>query len=243
MNTAKLDYGIDAPGVIRNLILIGFALLALAWFLPVLTLGPARFALRPTAIAVGSVCLLEGAAMLLYAKVGKFYHRDQMLARISWTGHETVLDVGTGRGLLMIGAAQKLTTGKAVGIDVWSKTDLSGNSQEKTQRNVGIEGVSARVEVRNDDATALTFPDASFDVVLSNLCIHNIPTRAGRDRACREIVRVLKPGGRAVISDFKNTADYLTAFRSEGVTASRSAPDFFHTFPPLRIVEVIKSPS
>ena len=89
-----------------------------------------------------------------------------------------------------------------------------------------LEGVSARVEIRNDDATALTFPDASFDVVLSNLCIHNIPTRVGRDRACREIVRVLKPGGRAIISDFKNSADYLTAFQSEGATASRSAPDF-----------------
>jgi arsenite methyltransferase len=74
------------------------------------------------------------------------------------------------------------------------------------QRNVGLAGVSARVEVRNDNATALTFPDASFDAVLSNLCIHNIPTREGRDRACREIVRVLKPGGRAIISDFKNTA-------------------------------------
>jgi hypothetical protein len=112
MNTTRLDYGIDAPGVIRNLIVIGFFLLALSWFLPVLTLGPVRFALRPTAIAVGSVCLLEGAAMLLYAKVGKFHHRDRMLARINWTGYETVLDVGTGRGLLMIGAAQKLTTGK-----------------------------------------------------------------------------------------------------------------------------------
>ena len=73
MNSTKLDYGIDAPGVIRNLTLIGFFLLALSWFLPVLILGPIRFALRPTAIAVGSVCLLEGVAMLLYTKVGKFY--------------------------------------------------------------------------------------------------------------------------------------------------------------------------
>ena len=117
------------------------------------------------------------------------------------------LDVGTGRGLLMIGAAKRLSTGKAIGIDIWSKGDLSGNSRDKTLRNVELEGVSDRVEVKSDDATAMQFPDASFDVVLSNLCLHNIPSREGRDRACREIIRVLKPGGTAVIADFKNTAN------------------------------------
>jgi SAM-dependent methyltransferase len=240
MNAAKPDYGIDAPGVIRNLFLIGLALFALARFLPVVSLGSVTFVLRPIAIWTGAACLLQGVAMILYAKIGKFRHRDRMLARVNWTGNETVLDVGTGRGLLMIGAARKLTTGKAVGIDIWSKDDLSGNSQEKTLRNVELERVSGRVEVTSDDATAMHFPDASFDVVLSNLCLHNIPNRKGRDLACREIVRVLKPGGRAIISDFKNTANYLAAFQSAGATASRGGPDLLHTFPPLRIVEVVK---
>lgn len=240
MNLAKPDYGIDAPGVIRNLIVIGLALFVLALFVPVLTIGPVIFPLRPTAIGTGAVCLLEGLAMILYAKVGKFRHRDRMLALVNWTGNETVLDVGTGRGLLMIGAAKKLTTGKSVGIDIWSKNDLSGNSREKAVRNVELEGVSGRVEVRSDDATALKFPDGIFEVVLSNLCIHNIPSREGRDRACREIVRVLKPGGKAIISDFKNTADYLKEFQKAGATGSRSGLDFLHTFPPLRIVEVVK---
>lgn len=112
-----------------------------------------------------------------------------------------------GRGLLMIGAAKKVNTGRAVGIDIWSKDDLSGNSREKPLRNVELEGAGDRVEVRNHNATALQFPDDSFNVVLSNLCIHNIPSREGRERACREILRVLKPGGKAVIADFKNTAD------------------------------------
>ena len=42
---------------------------------------------------------------------------------IPWRGNETVLDVGTGRGLLMIGAARRLTTGISVGIDIWSAKD------------------------------------------------------------------------------------------------------------------------
>src|SRR5580698_11193286 len=164
MNPAKPDYGIDAPGVIRNLLLIGLALFLLARFLPVLTIGSASLMLRPMALWTGSACLLEGIAMILYAKVGICRHRDRMLARVHWTGNENVLDVGTGRGLLMIGAARHLTTGKAVGIDIWSKSDLSGNSRDKTLHNVELEGVSARVDVRNDDATAMQFPDASFDV-------------------------------------------------------------------------------
>jgi arsenite methyltransferase len=236
----KPDYGIDAPGVIRNLLIIGIALCLLALFLPVVTIGSLTIALRPMATWTGPICILQGLAMILYAKVGKFRHRDRMVARINWTGSESVLDVGTGRGLLLIAAAKKLTTGKAVGIDIWSKQDLSGNSPEKTLRNLELEGVSAHAKVISEDATAMSFPDASFDVVLSNLCIHNIPSREGRDRACREIVRVLKPGGRALISDFKHTADYLKAFQAAGVTASRGLPNLLHTFPPLRIVEVVK---
>jgi arsenite methyltransferase len=240
MNPGKPDYGIDAPGVIRNLLVIGLTLLAVAPFLPVVTIGSASLILRPMATTMGAFCVLQGLAMILYAKVGKFRHRDRMLARVKWAGNETVLDVGTGRGLLMIGAAKKLTTGKSVGIDIWSKTDLSGNSQEKTLHNVELEGVTGRVEVRSDDATAMKFPDNTFDIVLSNLCIHNIPSREGRNQACREIIRVLKPGGRAIISDFKNTAEYLKEFQSAGATGSRSGFDFLHTFPPLRTVEVIK---
>jgi arsenite methyltransferase len=100
--------------------------------------------------------------------------------------------------------------------------------------------VRERVDVQNGDATAMNFPDGSFDVVLSNLCIHNISGKDGRDQACREIVRVLKLGGRAVISDFIHTADYVKAFRSAGAETTLSGIDIL-TFPPLRIIEVQKA--
>jgi arsenite methyltransferase len=239
-NSPKPEYGIDAPGVIRNLILIGVAVPLLSWFVPALRLGPVTILLRPAAVPTAILCLLEAVLMILYSKAGKFRHRDRMLKMVNWTGNETVLDVGTGRGLMMIGAAKKLASGKAVGIDIWSKKDLSGNSMEKTLHNAEIEGVRDRVDVLSGDATAMNFADGSFDVVLSNLCIHNIPTKEGRDQACREIVRILKPGGKAVISDFIHTADYVKAFKSAGVDTKRSGMDFLFTFPPLRIVEVQK---
>jgi arsenite methyltransferase len=236
----KPDYGIDAPGVVRNLLVIGGLLLVLGPMFPVLHVGPVTILWKSGALTTGILCLVEGVLMLLYAKRGKFRHRDRMLAKVDWRGDECVLDVGTGRGLLMIGAAKKLSTGKAVGIDIWSTKDLSGNALEKTLQNAEIEGVREKVDVQSGDAAAMNFPDGNFDVVLSNLCIHNIPSKAARDKACREIVRVLKPGGRAIISDFIRTADYVKAFRAAGAEASRSGIDFLQTFPPLRIVEVRK---
>src|SRR5262249_54722402 len=147
-----------------------------------------------------------------YSKVGKFRHRDRMLAKIAWRGDEQVLDVGTGRGLLLIGAAKKSARGKATGIDIWSAKDLSANAMEATLANAVLEGVRDRVELKTEDASRMTFADSTFDVVVSNLCIHNIEDPKGRDNACREIARVLKPGGIAVISDFKNTGAYAGVF-------------------------------
>ena len=238
-NSQKPDYGIDAPGVIRNLILAAVALPLLGWFVPVLRLGPVIIIVRPAALPTAISCLIGAALMILYSKYGKFRHRDRMLKMVNLKGNETVLDVGTGRGLMMIGAARKLTSGKSVGIDIWSKRDLSGNSMEKTIRNAELEGVRDRADVQSGDATAMNFPDGSFDVVFSNLCIHNIPTKDGRDQACREIVRVLKPSGKAIISDFIHTADYVKAFKSAGAETTLSGIDIL-TFPPLRIVEAQK---
>ena len=48
----------------------------------------------------------------------------------------------------------------------------------------------------------LPFPDSSFDVALSSLAIHNIPSVSERTQAITEAVRVLKPGGKLVIVDF-----------------------------------------
>ena len=177
--------------------------------------------------------LLSAALMFLYAKFGKFRHRDRMLDMIGWKGEETVLDVGTGRGLLLIGAAKRLDSGRAVGIDIWNEQDLSGNNIENALKNAEIEGVRSRIEIRNEDARKMSFPDASFDVVLSNLCLHNIPDAEGRRQACKEIARVMRPSAVALISDFKSTKLYKSEFEAIGLSVKRSALSFlipFHRF-------------
>jgi ribonucleotide reductase alpha subunit len=87
-----------------------------------------------------------------------------VLDSLKLRGDETVLDVGCGRGLLLIGAAKRLTTGKAVGVDIWNAEDLSGNRPEATLENARLERVAERVEVKDGDARRLPFADGTFDV-------------------------------------------------------------------------------
>lgn len=234
---AKVDYGIDAPGVIRNLALCGIALLVVRIFTPSIPIGPLKIGhFEWTAFLL----LATAALMLLYSKVGKMRHRDRMIRMAALNGGENVLDVGTGRGLLLIAAAKKLTAGRAVGIDIWKAEDLSANSRERTEKNIAAEGVAERCELINEGAQKMSFADGSFDVVVSNMCLHNIPQKAERDQACREIARVLKPGGVALISDFRNTRSYARVFRQAGMAVSRK---FYlvDTFFPVSIVSARKA--
>jgi SAM-dependent methyltransferase len=235
----KLDYGQDAPGVVRNLALGAIAFLAS---------GPIAYGWlqanhRGWAIALliwgllwGTVMVLQVAAMLWGSRVGKLRERDRLLGELSWRGDERVLDVGCGRGLLLIGAAKRLTTGRAIGVDIWQGKDLSGNRPEATLENARLEGVPDRVEVKEARAQSLPFEDESFDVVLSMSTIHNIPDREGRDQAIKEMVRVLRPGGRIVIHDFAHTARYASVLRQLGMAeVVRSGPSFMWCLPTRRV--------
>ena len=101
-------------------------------------------------------------------------------------------------------AAQRLTTGRAVGVDLWRGVDQSGNSADATRRNAVAEGVAERVELHTGNMTALPFEDNSFDLIVSSLAIHNIP-RSARAKAIDQAVRVLRPGGRLMIVDVRGT--------------------------------------
>src|SRR5262249_41851449 len=122
------------------------------------------------------------------------------------------------RGAVLLLAAQHLTTGRAVGVDVWQRGDQSGNSAEATRRNAAAEGVADRVELHTADMTALPFGADSFDVVVSNVAVHNLKGRAGREKAIAEAVRVLRPGGRLLIADLWATRHYATHLTRLGMT-------------------------
>lgn len=229
MNTSDTvqapDYGIDAPGVVRNLLIVavaGFVLwltMTLGWWSGDLTGLGVRLPLGHIAIWPAATCLLMALWMLWDSRIGKMRNREQLLDAVRIREDARVLDVGCGRGLMLIGAAKRLTTGKASGIDLWQAEDLSGNRPEATMENAEREGVADRVDVQTADMRKIPFPDATFDVVVSCSAIHNIYDAAGRRQAIAEIARVLKPGGEAVIDDIRHGREYAASFAANGCTA------------------------
>jgi SAM-dependent methyltransferase len=153
--STEADYGLDAPGVVVGNAAAGVAALAGA--------GAGWAALRrrhPVAAAVvagwlgvwGLVAAAQAGLMVRSSRSGKLRERDRLLEDVSWRGDEWVLDVGCGRGLLLIGAAKRLNGGRAVGLDLWRRQDQAGNDPASTMAIARLEGVAERVELCDGDA-------------------------------------------------------------------------------------------
>src|SRR5919206_1513523 len=160
----KADYGIDAPGVIRNLLivavvgLLAWGTMALELWSGVVRIGAVRLGLAWMLLWPGIGCGVMAIWMLYDSKIGKVRDRERLLDLVPWRGDERVLDVGCGRGLMLIGAAKRCA--EATGIDIWQAEDLSGNRPEATIENAKREGVS--VEVKTADMRKLPFDDGTF---------------------------------------------------------------------------------
>lgn len=237
------DYGLDAPNVIRIMAICGIAALVvgLSWSrFMVGTSVLSHIAVGPSFQWMGWALLVGAGLMIGSSKWGKLRARDRLLDRLAFTGNETVLDVGCGHGLMLIGAAKRIPHGKAIGIDLWSQVDQKDNSSAATMRNARAEGVADRVEVHDGDMRQLPLDDASVDVVLSCLAIHNVSGANERLKAIQEIVRVLKPGGRVGIIDIAHVGQYATDLRAAGMSDVTKHGFTPWIYPPTRVLTAVK---
>lgn len=235
------DYGLDfSVGVVRGMGLFGAAALTLGVGLSILLWSRQRLLARILlhgGLWGGLLVLAITGGLVWSSRVGKLRERDRLLGAIPWRGDEAVLDVGCGRGLLLIGAAKRLTTGKAVGIDIWQSDHHADNRPEATWENARFEGVDDRVEIQDGDIRQLPFEDHVFDVVLSSLVVHNIKDRPGRFRALEEMLRVLKPGGYLALMDILYVREYIALLQERGIHDLRKmGPHFLFFFPTYIVV-------
>ena len=143
---------------------------------------------------------------------GKFRELRQRTATLACIQPgDAVLDVGCGTGTLAMEVARRVgTTGRVAGVD--PGTQQIARARAKAARcDVPIEFQIGLIE-------QLPFPDQTFDVVLSTLMMHHLPNTL-KCQGLAEIARVLKPGGRLVIADFKRKqerAGQATRFHAGG---------------------------
>ena len=117
----------------------------------------------------------------LYAtRIGKHRVWADVLDSVAWRGDEKGLDLGCGRGAVLIALARRLPRGHVTGLDIWERIDQSGNAKDVTDHNAFVEGVADRVKVETGDIRDLPFPAESFDVVTSSLVLHNLRSAVDR---------------------------------------------------------------
>jgi len=240
---AKVDYGLDSPELVKHWwhragwsLAVGLAV----WYInhqqyP----GPAAqlFAvLTLTAAACAGMALCK----IRSSREGKLQLRERLLDQLELRGDEKILDAGCGRGVMAIGAAKRLNTGKVTAIDTWNPADVSGNSAEAARENAKAEGVIDRVRFEPGDPCKLVYPANQFDVVVSMNALHRLADDDQRKQALGEMLRVLKPGGHLLIFDTAESGYYADVLRAAGAQDVELSPWSFPWCLPSRSVRASK---
>jgi arsenite methyltransferase len=239
-NNKKADYGQDMPVIIIAASILGIALLGLAFWQYqkfVVNMVQKNLTASITLFSTAIFFILVACVGIWSSRHGKILLRDKVLSILSFNGSEAILDIGCGRGLLLIETAKRIPNGKAIGADLWLGNIEYKNSPQMVLDNATIEGVSDRVEVITADALALPFDDRSFDLVMTSLMMHHI---TDINKALNEMVRVVKPGGMLIIADV-NSKRFVPMLKSIGLSHVEVCYATRLFFIPAYIIKATKS--
>jgi ubiquinone/menaquinone biosynthesis C-methylase UbiE len=129
-----------------------------------------------------------------WAKLTESRPRRRVLELVDVRDGESILEVATGTGAQLVALARRNPSGRTAGVE------LADGMLAKTRRLLGREGLAGRVELHQADALHLPFGDGEFDLLTNGYMLDLLP-RDDIPRAVTEFRRVLKPGGRLVLSN------------------------------------------
>jgi ubiquinone/menaquinone biosynthesis C-methylase UbiE len=128
-----------------------------------------------------------------------------------------VLEIGTGKGRFLVRLARHVQNVTTV--------DISAEEQQSARLNARFHKVEDRIEFVLQDAIRLPWPDHSFDAVVTMNAMHHI----GKfEPVLKEMLRVVKPGGKLVLADFSPCGfqTIARAHRAEGKIHLREPHSF-----------------
>lgn len=121
--------------------------------------------------------------------------RKKVVQLVADTTPESILDIATGTGDLIINMAKKTAATKLVGLDI-SEGMLSVG-----RKKINTDGLGDRIEMVQADSENMPFEDHSFDAITVAFGVRNFEHL---EKGLAEILRVLKPGGLFVILETSN---------------------------------------
>lgn len=130
----------------------------------------------------------------LWARLTEARPRRRVLELAAPRDGEAILEVAMGTGAQLVELGRRNPTGRTVGIE------LSDGMLAQARKRVAAAGIEQRVELMRADALQLPFEDQSFDLVVNSYTLDLLP-RDDIPRALTEFGRVLRPGGRMVLSN------------------------------------------
>ena len=198
-----LGFGIDSPIIIMGLVTMGTVVILIGFFVYYGLFPHNPLAARGTLVAdasVGALLIGLAASLSFNSSVGKPREARFLARTVPWGGDEVALDVGCGRGHFSTEAAKQLSTGYVIGVDIWSSWHVTGNSSGSVLANADAAGVGGAVVPLKSPPTELPFADSTFDVVASCLGLSHVGGVQDLELAVKEMVRVLRVGGRFAVT-------------------------------------------
>ncbi len=216
----------------KNLLILGLCVLA-AGALALLPFGSFyRVAMGVLFVLLFATFLFPLYAYLMFSQRGgrlqeKVY--NLIIASLGEDAKGTLLDIGTGNGVLSAQLARQHPAAQVVGVDYWGEDwEYSKAVCEKNARAVGV---ADRIRFQKGDAAALEFPAETFDGAVSNLTFHEVQSAADKRDVVREALRVVKPGGTFAFVDYfyekryyGPAADFAAFLRGQGLAQLEYKP-------------------
>lgn len=149
-------------------------------------------------------------------------------------GNEVILDVGAGSGYFSLAIAKKLNGGKVICLD------LSEEMLQHLERKAEKEGLKDRIQILMGEASSSGLGNEFVDLIVSNYLLHEV---SSPEEVLKEMLRVLKPNGWIIITDFRDSwlGKCLNKAEGENVHGSFSINDIETLFAKsgLRDVKII----